>query len=313
MKLKDAFEEFLAELPGQSAENQRNYRHRLRLLLKSHGSRAASSLTRADVNAWHREMLKLEHSSATNAGYRQAMRAFASWLQRNEFLKKHVADHLAVGSYVPQVVKIPHEDDVETVTAVARRMIRENASYVSVRRGTLWLYAVESGCRLSGLYWLMLAEVQRGLSAPSGGFYKFASIEKGAPVVHSVGEEVAEALRKCLSLRPSGDRYFFVRTKPTVKRMTKGALTKDFVRICKGVVAKTIYVHTLRHRVGDGVTRKLSPKAAQKKLNHADVTTTLKWYHDANERDLEEATAIMSVPKRGNEADEMARLFGVYD
>lgn len=313
MNLEDAFEQFMSELPGQSEDNQRNYRRRLRILVSQHGKQPARELTRAQVNQWHRHMLNLGHAPATNAGYRQALKSFIKWLVEGGYLTKNISDHLAIGSFKPQVVKLPNENDVERVTTVAWRLLDKN-DYVSVRRATLWLYTVESACRLSGLHSLLLAEVKRGLSVkPENGLYKFSAIEKAIPVVHSVNEDVANVLRRCLELRPPGGRHFFVRTKPTIKQMTKSAIRKEFVRIAEGVIDKTIYVHTLRHRAGDKITREISPKAAQKKLNHASLKTTLEWYHDASEQDLQNATRIVGVSKPADEAVEMARLFGVHD
>jgi hypothetical protein len=60
----------------------------------------------------------------------------------------------------------------------------------------------------------------------------------------------------------------------------------------------------------------MSPKVAQAKLNHSNITTTLLWYHNTNDDDLVKATGVVSVKGRGvqdapDEAAELARLFGL--
>lgn len=315
--LNDHFERFLSEMPGQSATNLRNYRWRLRTLLAAHGEDDPKTISRADINVWHTGMLALGHAPATNAGYRQALKGFFNWLVKAGVLVASPADHLGTGSFRPQRVKLPNEADVVAVTAVAREWLVTAVDYVSVRRATLWLYALESGARLSGLHWLPLAEVKRTLGqVVSGGVYSFVSIEKGRSVTHVVGAEVADALRVCLHLRPpGGEPAYFVRSSEPIKRLTKHSMHKDFETIAKAAGVVPIYPHTLRHRMGDLVTRELSPKIAQAKLNHTSLKTTLEWYHEASHDDVAAATAAARIPPPVgvSEAVEFARLFGVIE
>jgi integrase len=315
MDTESAFEQFLSQLSGQSRENLRNYRHRLRRFLDTHGRASPALITRAHVNEWHRELLSHGRAPATIAGYRQALKSFLRWCQINDHLATNPADHLKTGSFIPQRVKIPLEEDVQRVTAHAVQNLN-TADPLAVRRALAWLYVLESGARLGGIHALSVAEVNRALNHYSTATtLSLISYEKTGPATHNVSTNTINALRRYLQLRPATkSRQLLVSGRFPHPPLSKQTIQKDFEAICLAVDVATIYPHALRHRVGDIITRSISAKVAQIKLGHADVKTTLQYYHNADNADLVAATiAVSPQPQTPLYEDELARLFGVYD
>jgi integrase len=312
MTIKTLLNDFLDQLVGQSPANQRNYQQRLRHLITTHGDQPPQTLTRAAVNDWHRQIIALGYAPATNAGYRQAIRTFAAWLHRHGHIPENTANHLRVGGFSPTRVTLPDEADVAKITAVAHQWQHAN-HYPTVRRATIWLYAIHAASRLSGLYNLRADEVKHALRDHNGhGLLRLHTTEKGREVVHVLPPHLAPLLAHCLSLRPSTTvPQFLVRSVDPIQRLTIPALQHDLRLIARAADVAPIHIHTLRHRAGDLITRQLSPKAAQAKLNHSDIRTTLRWYHDTSDRDLAEATTALTPAVAQDELAELARLFGV--
>lgn len=282
-------QQFIDELAGQSETNRRNYRHRVSSLLR-HARRPLDEIGTAEVNRWLREMENDGYSPVTVAGYRQATKAFFGWCVEQGVLACSPANHLRIRRVVPDVVHIPDEGDVRAVTAVALRWSHED-DYCRRRAAFVWLYCLESGCRRGGLLALRVAQIADA-SPLANGVFAISSREKGQAVIHQFTAVAMDAGRRMLELRPKArNKMLLVGVRAPYRPLSESGISRDFISICAEARVRTIRSHALRHRLGDKLTREYSPKLASKKLNHADIQTTLLWYHRADMDDVAEATA----------------------
>lgn len=292
-KINPHLQQFIDELAGQSETNRRNYRHRVSSLLRF-ARRPLDEITTADVNRWLRSMEDDGYSPVTLAGYRQAAKAFFGWCEERELVACSPANHLRIRRVVPDVVHVPDEDDVKAVTAVALRWMRDE-EYRRRRAAFVWLYCLESGCRRGGLLALRVAQIADA-SPLANGVFAISSREKGQAVVHQFTAVAMDAGRQMLELRPRArNKMLLVGTRAPHRPLSESGLNRDFINICAEARVRTIRSHALRHRLGDKLTREYSPKLASKKLNHADIQTTLLWYHRADMDDVAEATAAQAA------------------
>lgn len=163
MLLEDRFSEFIETCRGQSECNRRNYRQRLSGFLAVHGAKPASACTPADVNTWHRELQKRGLAPATLAGYRQALKAFFNYCVQVGDIPRSPAAHLTIGSFsTSRRDKLPHEPDVQAVTAVAREWSGSDIPQ-RVRDGLIWLLSLQSGARLGEIRNLRLEDIVTSL------------------------------------------------------------------------------------------------------------------------------------------------------
>ncbi len=290
---------FVETLAGQSSSNRKNYRRRLSDLL----NQPVEQITVHHVNAWLERQRARGLSPVTLAGYKQAAKAFFSWCVREGFVESNPASHLKTGSYYADRPKMPDESAVAFVTAVARNWIRQRDP-LRVRRGALWLLALETGARLGELLSLRAADAPAAVAHG-----RIAARGKTGSVSLTFARDGSDALAAYVALRPSSPFAALwlssKRVRGKIRPLSLSAAQDDFRAICTAAGVKTIYCHTLRHRAGDLVTRQFGAVVAQRKLNHKDISTTLNFYHHPNDDDIASATAALAPQDAG---DELARL-----
>lgn len=298
-------DQFIEELVGQSDTNRRNYHTRLRLFRQQHGQKIASEITSADINAWHRAIKSRDYQPATQAGYRQALKAFFNWLIKEGEISKNPTSHLKIGSFIPKRPKLPAERDVEKCREVALAWSKSDQPRC-VRDGLIWLISYASGCRLGEIRNLQKNHVANSLNTgPRNGVYWVSSNGKTEGVLIGFTEEVAEAFHAWVALRPRCEQAkCFIGTKKTITKkdstpryrpLSREAITDSYRRVSKAAgIRKPILSHALRHRKGDLVTRQQGPKIAAKILNHSDcdtAATAIAYYHHPDQRDIDIAIA----------------------
>lgn len=323
------FEEFMDGIAGQSATSQRNYRSRLEVFLERYGHYEPQRIQRRHVNLWHTWLLERDLAPATQAGYRQAIRAFFNWLVREEIIDRNPTDHLKIGSYLPARHKLPSETDVERITdrvvalldgraeARGRLMAMGEHEYVPyalyreaypepwrLRNAAIWLLLRGCGPRSRELMNLRLSSLNRGLERgpDSAGVYTTTSHGKTGVTILRFDERTAGALRAWLEARPGNavaDRAF-VSTREIrggYKSLSRSLLAKVMNDLAhEAGVARTIYPHALRHRIGHLTTRSAGPKVAAMLLNHRDAATAataIAFYHHPDEMDV--SRAVMAL------------------
>ncbi|MCA9868491.1 MAG: site-specific integrase [Anaerolineales bacterium] len=328
MLLEDRFSEFIETCRGQSECNRRNYRQRLSGFLAVHGAKPASACTPADVNTWHRELQKRGLAPATLAGYRQALKAFFNYCVQVGDIPRSPAAHLTIGSFsTSRRDKLPHEPDVQAVTAVAREWSGSDIPQ-RVRDGLIWLLSLQSGARLGEIRNLRLEDIVTSLRIGPDGFgvYRVPSLGKTGRVYIRFAGDIADAFTLWLRLRPASSApECFIATRPARKvngndlqycALTRSAATYIYVRICAAAgVQPPILSHALRHRLGHLTTHQFGPKIAAILLNHRDwqqPTTAMAFYYHPDEDDASRAV-MSSVDSRSdvNELRQMRRLFGL--
>ncbi len=321
--LNDLLPEFLESIEGQSAMSQRNYRHRLAAFLESFGEYAPDEVRRRHVNSWHEFLKEKNLAEATMAGYRQALRRFFNWLVEEGYVDKNPTAHLKIGSFLPARPKLPPEEDVERITTMVigwledRRITRKVVSggrwrfsntlwdkaypeRWQVRDAALWLLCRGCGPRAGEIRNLKLSSLRRGLEQGPDevGIYTMTSTGKTGATVMRFDERTAQALRDWLEVRPGNaeaDRVF-VSTRELqgeFRPLKPSAVSRIMERLAREArIARTIYTHALRHRIGHLTTRTAGPKVAAMLLNHKDAATAataIAFYHHPDESDVNRA------------------------
>jgi integrase len=322
VKLNKLFKLFIEDLAGQSANNRRNYTHRLRLFLKMFGDRPAADIMPADVNTWYQAIGSRGYQPATEAGYKQAVKAFLNWCREQGEIAINPADHLRIGSFMSKRPKLPAEVDVRACLSVATAWVKTRQPLL-VRDGLIWLISYVSGCRSKEIQELRLDDVEHSLNVgPEQGVYWVRSHGKTGEVWIGYTEQVAAAFLAWLELRPTCKlNRCFIGTKPVAtakdpvklyRPLTRSSLADCYKRVSKAAgVERPILSHALRHRKGDITTRHFGPKVAAVVLNHSDKdtgATALAFYHHPDQADANQAINNSFVDP---DADAINRLFGV--
>lgn len=325
--LEDLFRDFLETCRGQSDANRNNYTRRLRGFLEEHGEKPATSVTAADVNAWHRALQMRNLAPATLSGYRQALKALFNYCVQVGAISRSPAEHLVIGSFASsRADKLPIEENVHVATDLARAWTRSGRPR-QVRDGLIWLLSLQSGPRLGEIRNLRLADVVAALQRHGPdlhGVYRVPSTGKTGRVYIRFAGEVEEAFRQWLAVRPAAESpHCFITTQVdgsghcACRPLTRSAATRVYQRLCDAAgVNPPILSHALRHRLGDLTTRQFGPKVAAILLNHRDwhePVTAMAFYHHPDESDASRAVMSSITPAAADNSElyEMRRLFGL--
>lgn len=321
--LSAVFSEFLEQLDGQSESNRYKYQHRLSDFLAVHGRKIPGEVTARDINQWAAVIEKNRgYSDATQAGFRQAMKTFWNYCCRKKYVSQSPAQHLHVGSFLSAREKLPPEQIVQKMTAVAENWVNSGEATL-VRNGVFVLLSVFSGPRLGELCNLKKSEVEAALrfGPDSAGIYRVTSTGKTKEVKIRFDESLAWALHEWLRLRPSAAvDCCFVGMRPSRTKLdaayrhrplSRTAATEIYRQVaqCAGV-ERPILSHKFRHRLGDNLTKKHGAKIAAIALNHKDwktAATAIAFYHHPNEVDVSVAMAGDGVEYQ----EGMKQLFGI--
>lgn len=327
--LNGLFSEFMDGIAGQSATSRRNYRSRLEVFLTRYGHYQPRRIQRRHINNWHEWLSSRDLAGATQAGYRQALRAYFNWLVAEGYIDRNPAAHLKIGSYLPARHKLPSEADVERITdmvialldgrtaARGRLFATGEHEYVPyslyqeaypppwrLRDAAIWLLLRGCGPRSGEIRNLRLSSLHRGLEQGPDevGIYTMSSRGKTGDSIMRFDERTAQALRDWLGARPGNadiDRVF-VSTRPRNGRygpLTRSALGAVMIRLAKEAgVTRPIYPHALRHRIGHLTTKNHGPKVAALLLNHRDArtaATAIAFYHHPDDTDV--ARAVLAL------------------
>lgn len=329
LTLNGLFVEFLDSIPGQSAASQRNYRLRLRVFLERYGEWEPRRIERRHVNKWHEWLKGRDLAGPTMAGYRQAIRAFFNWLVAEGYIDRNPAGHVRIGTFLPAGPKLPPEADVERITEMVighleeRRAARREAlgrqwqasealhgrAYPDpsrVRDAAIWLLARGCGPRSQEICNLRLSNLRRSLERgpDAEGVYAVGSHGKTGGTMMRFDGRTAAALRDWLEMRPDAMQdYVFVTTRRFrtcdghYRQLKRSALAGILRRLAEEAgVARPIFTHALRHRIGHLTTRTAGPKVAAMMLNHRDAqtaATAIAFYHHPDEGDV--SRAVMSL------------------
>lgn len=287
------FQEFLERCDGEYS--YRNYNRRLSLFVDLYGTTPITQITPKMVNEWSQQIKKKGYSPITNFGYWQAAKAVFNYAVNTGEINRSPAAHLKIGSYVPEQVNLPNEDDVQKVTDLAQKFTFCR-NLVMCRRAALWLLSLESGARLGELQAMRYKALKKALDdgPDKAGVYWIESSGKTGKALISFTEPTALALRNYFELRPNSSAHLaFLSVREPFEGLTKRGVQNDFQDLCKAAGVKNIYPHHLRHRLGT-LLGSIDPKVAQLKLGHSKIETTLKHYYHPNRERVGELTARLA-------------------
>lgn len=320
--LQQVFNEFLDQLPGQSASNRYNYHRRLKPFFDQYKDKTLAQITRADVNIYIAGLTARGYAEATMTGYRQSVKGFFNFCVRQGYLAISPASHIKTGKFVSRRRKLPPEKDVKAITQLAEQWL-QGYHPRKVRDAVIWLMCLTSGPRQREIGELRKSEVEYAfrLGPDSQGIYRCVSVGKTKEILIRFDEVVAQGLRKWLDLRPQCtlDRCFITispRTTTTdpvasYRGLSRNATTHIFEQLAKEAgVAKPIFTHALRHRRGTKTTREHNAKLAAMILNHRDwhsAKTAMEFYYHPDE---ESVSAVLANESQ-SELEGMRRLFGL--
>lgn len=316
MRVSQHFAELL-ETVGQSEANRYNYSRRLESFLVLHGEKELESIAQADVNSWLAMLKARGYADTTLTGYRQSIKTLFNFAVNQNRLLVSPARHIKTGSTLSQRPKLPAEASVAAITAKAIQWLTTDNPQ-KVRTAAFWLLSRAAGPRWGELHKLSLSEVSNALES---GRMWVKSYGKTGEVVLRFNQQVADALAKWLSLRPKVriDRCF-ITTRMTITKadrvprfrpLSRSGGAKALIDLAKKAgVGKAVLTHALRHRLGDSLTVRVSPKVAAMALNHRDwqtAKTAIAYYHHPNEEMI--AAAIDELAQ--TESDDWNAFFGV--
>lgn len=328
MKIKEAFSEFLEGLAGQSASNRYNYSRRLESFVDTYGEMSVASVKSAVINKWLNGILERGYREATISGYRQALKAFWNYCVKQKWITESPAAHVGIGKFISGLPKLPPEEAVNRMAEVAAEWLKAEDNPTKTRNGLFFLLSMRSGPRLREIRELRKSEVEAALrQGPDNyGIYRCRSYGKTKEVMLRFDEELADAFRRWLALRPSAalvDCCFVgmrpSRTKndpkPRYRPLSKTAAIDIYREIAQEAgVERAVLSHALRHRLGHKTTTEYDPKIAAMILNHKDwqsAATAIKYYYHPQERDVSRVLASYNNTQPSNELGEMERLFGL--
>lgn len=310
MNINHAFALFLEQLKGQSPANRNNYHRRLTPFLEQHGHRNPTDLTRADINAWHSQLLDHGYASASRAGYIQALKHFLRFCVREGWLPCSPADHLLQPSFISPRDKCPPEYAVIACTRLAWAWTTEG-DLIKKRQAAAYLLSAETGARLGALLNLRRSSAWQALNHPPNqyGIYTALSWSKGREYQLDFSFVAARALRAYLEKTAdtnAPDRVFLTTRpsttvddpQPRIRHINARRLTTDIETVCKAANVPVHRTHALRHRLGTLITKQFDPKIAAMKLNHSDANTTaataIAYYYHPSRDAVHQATAQLA-------------------
>lgn len=313
MNINTAFPIFIEHLKGQSECNRRNYRQRLAGFLAIYGHCQPIDIEPADVNQWLAS-LNPQFSPATMAGYRQAIKAFFNWCERENLIDSSPASQVVVGKFSASRPKLPAESHVHHLANQAMIWLQSDYAFY-VRDGLIFLLSLNSGPRISEIRNLRVSRVQLSLSCgpDTRQIYHAESTGKSGSVIIRYDQLAADGFNHWLALRPAaGHDYCFTSLRQPYNRLTRSGITKSYQRLAAAAgLEYSILSQALRHRAGHFTTRHYGPKTAAMLLNHADwqsASTATAFYYHPDEEDISIAAASLGVT---DDWHELRRLFRV--
>lgn len=327
MKLEKAFQKFLTSLRERqlsAAYIDEIVTYRLGRFVVPRGDRDIGTITRAEIGEHFTELKQSGLAEATLAGYTTVHKTFWRFCYRKEWAKKKLWKKLKRYSFSASVPKAAHSHHLQKVTDCLAEFATHRGNNVRDLRDALTVsLSIDSGCRLGELHNLQCGRLKKALergevTADGRTVYHVTTTGKEGEVKIRFYAETADLLHRWLRLMPDwGDRsqgrlFINLFTGDPIKSKS---LSRAFERVCRFAEVPTFRSHAVRHRnITDIVDFTGDPKAAQVYANHADVTTTMKNYKEAGQRNADNAGAVLASRRRGVGFDrEMAQLFGVKD
>ena len=303
MNLQQLFKIFIDSRPG--TYTQKNYKRRLKEFAKTYGNTPIDEIEASHINDWWQSIARMGYAPATNAGYRQSVKALFNHAVKSGLLALSPAKHLKVGSYASQKDKLPNMGNVAKIDELARVWVADG-DMRQKRAACAWLLSRDSGGRLRELVNVRLSAVQNAIDkgADGNGVYVVRSHGKTGISKLRFSSDTAQALQVWINSRPGDVASLFSTTVRRKKRgekrkqygaLSRSALQKDFVYIARCAGVKAVYPHTNRHIKGTEVTRKFNPKIAQHYLNHKSLEITLNMYYHPSEDEIS-AAVIATAP-----------------
>lgn len=216
-----------------------------------------------DVQANLRQRLQ----SSTVANYTSIYKAFFAWCAQRGYCEPSPAADL--------VRRRPSPRSDRAIPADELRQMIEYTRVTSRRDHAILMFLADTGCRVGGLI-----SLRRSALALDAGYAMLS--EKGGKTHRALfSVATTEALLRWLEHRPALDHDYVFVARGTGRPLTRGAINSLFKSLSKKCHLTRIWTpHAIRHAVGHAYAKAGVPATiTQRKLGHADVSTTLNYYY----------------------------------
>lgn len=286
-KLRNCLQTYLQI--DRSAYTNRNYAACLNSMSRSIGpDRDIRRITFDDL-ADYTSQLREGVAQSTFHQYIRVIKTFFSWCVKTGHIKESPA--------VPLRARKPSRDPSRNRAIPAadlKRMLR--VAQPNLRNYAIILFLADTGCRVGGLTSLTLdrldVDKQTAVLQEKGGTW------------HRVyfGEEVADALREWMAIRPKV-QHNYIWTGKGGGRMKRESLSTMITRIAKKATGKVYGPHAIRHSVGHALARRVPVTMTQQKLGHADPQITMEYYYPSDDESLKEISLRHSLAALDEQPD----------
>jgi integrase/recombinase XerD len=275
------------EALDRSERTIQEYRKRLEKFIQFAGDNGVTDLDGLTPEIIDRFVVKCKHSgisTATLAGYIQAVKCFLAWCARRRYIETNPADHLRK----PKIdygarIKAMSSDDLAKLIRAAD--LSGNARLVAV----LYILA-DTGCRIGELLNLDMEGLHLDiLEAHTSGKTGWAVLD--------YTETTAAAIRAYLTVRlPTDNRAVFTNE---WGRCSYHTIYRD-LRILAGLLGiERFNPHSIRHMVGQSwIDQDANLEMVRLKLRHSDITTTSRFYANQDRSRIKAASQRFSVVRK---------------
>ena len=272
----------------------------------------------ADTDRYFQELQGAGLASGTLAGHKSTHLAFWRWCAHHRLCSLRGADALQSRkhrySFRPVHSRKADGDDFAAVLACLPAFAaHRDYQPRDVRDAALVSLIADSACRRGEAWNLSRAAVVTALTRPetAGGrvVYHVASAGKTGQVDIRFFDETAGFLRHWLNFVPPQAGFVFLSLQ-TGRRIRIDAMQIGLHRICEFAGVKPFGFHSIRKRiVTDAIAATGDPKVGQLLAGHASERTTLAYYDDLAQTEVDTTAALLADRYRHDDGGELARAF----
>lgn len=274
----------------------------LHTLLSPLFDRELHSLTVGDLNGRLR-VLSESYSEASLAGLKISVRAFIRFWMEKGVLTTDITKKLPSYSLKSKISKMIDPGLFDKIRAAVPCYITESGySHAAVRDGLFVCLSMDSAARAGAMVKIKRAEALKALAAPTihNGIAIYTVQSAGGktgPAVLFFTEPTAQLMRLWLGYSTSKEWLFssLKRGNAGGRRLTSDAVARAFERVCDFAGAPRVRSHAVRHtNITELLIKKVDPETVRAYAGHADVKTTLGYYHDIDNLNSRNAAAALA-------------------
>lgn len=284
-----------------SPAHQKTVAYRITRFINDHPTAQINQITDLDL-ARHFSKMRQTRTDGTMAGLTATHRAFWKFCCLHGYITQNPAARLRSYTYTPNVRTPAPESSIATlIAAIPQFIAHRNQNPRDVRDALFCAIAIDSGARRGAILALRTNEartsIQRGRPANGRIIYEmWAKRGKTGAAKILFGEETAQILTLWLRLAPPSDHLFC--NVHTAAPLNPDVAGRIIPRLCQFANIPPIRTHAIRKR---NVTNLATdPEIAQRYAGHKNLSTTLLFYRDKRESDVDTAVASLATQRHGD-------------